>query len=147
MLQRFICIYWCYKKWSILVSDGFGSIFCSSGRVSHSWFGFEFGKFPLKMSKFSLRVKKISGQFKGGSASYLLRVKSKLGSGPISTFGVQSLPWKASNILPLFFQSQNLNAYWSLSKIQVIFFVARVSTFYLVESNEISSGQVQKYLS
>jgi len=25
-----------------------GSIFCGSGRVSHLWFGFEFGKFPLK---------------------------------------------------------------------------------------------------
>jgi len=29
-----------------------GSIFCGSGRVSHLWFGFEFGKFPLKMSNF-----------------------------------------------------------------------------------------------
>jgi len=38
-----------------------GSIFCCSGQVSHLWFGFEFGKFPLKMSNFqffSLRVKK-----------------------------------------------------------------------------------------
>jgi len=34
-----------------------------SDRVSHLWFGFEFGKFPQKMSNFSifsLRVKKIS---------------------------------------------------------------------------------------
>jgi len=39
-----------------------GSNFCGSGRVSHLWFGFEFQKFPLKMSNFSifsLRVKKI----------------------------------------------------------------------------------------
>jgi len=62
-----------------------------SGRVSHLWFGFEFGKFPLKMSifqLFSLRVKKKSlrvgsetTQVEGGSASYLLKVKSKLRSG------------------------------------------------------------------
>jgi len=31
-----------------------GSIFCGSGRVSHLWFGFEFQKFPLKMSNFSI---------------------------------------------------------------------------------------------
>jgi len=31
-----------------------GSIFCGSGRVSHLWFGFEFGKFPLKTSNFSI---------------------------------------------------------------------------------------------
>jgi len=30
------------------------SIFCGSGRVSHLWFGFEFGKFPLKTSNFSI---------------------------------------------------------------------------------------------
>jgi len=62
-----------------------------SGRVSHLWFGLEFGKFPIKMSIFqffSLRVKKKllrvgseSTRVKAGSASYLLRVKSKLGSG------------------------------------------------------------------
>jgi len=60
-----------------------------SGRVSHLWFGLEFGKFQLKTSNFSiffpsgqkksLRVGKYPGQ--SGSASYLLRVKSKLGSG------------------------------------------------------------------
>jgi len=68
-----------------------GSIFCGSGRVSHSWFGFEFEKFPLTMSNFSiffpsgqkkfLRVRSESTRVKGGSAFYLLRVKSKLGSG------------------------------------------------------------------
>jgi len=69
------------------------SIFCGSGRVSHLWFGLEFGKFPLKMSNFSiffpsgqkklLRVGSESTQVKAGSASYLLRVKSKLGSGRV----------------------------------------------------------------
>jgi len=61
-----------------------GSIFCGSGRVSHLWFEFEFEKFPLKMSNFSilsLRVKKNLfglGLEVPGSACYLLRVKSKL---------------------------------------------------------------------
>jgi len=51
-------------------------------------------QFPLKMSNFSiffpsdlkkfLRVRSESTPVKAGSASYLLRVKSKLGSGPIS---------------------------------------------------------------
>jgi len=51
-------------------------------------------KFPLKTSNFSiffslgqkksLRVRSESTQVEGGSASYLLRVKSKLGLGPIS---------------------------------------------------------------
>jgi len=68
-----------------------------SGWVSHLWFGFEFGKFPLKKFKFSIfcpsgqkksfRVGSESTQVRGGSASYLLRVKSKLGSGPISKLG------------------------------------------------------------
>jgi len=29
-----------------ITSDGPGSIFCGSGRVSHLWFEFDFGKFP-----------------------------------------------------------------------------------------------------
>jgi len=68
-----------------------GSIFCGSGWVSHLWLGFEFGKFPLKMSNFSifcpsgqkksLRAGSKSSQVKGRSAPYLLRVKVKLGSG------------------------------------------------------------------
>jgi len=73
-----------------------GSIFCGSGQVgsgSNLWFGLEFGKFPLKMSNFSiffpsgqkklLRVGSESTRVKAGSASYLLRVKSKLGSGRV----------------------------------------------------------------
>jgi len=45
------------------------------GRVSHLWFGFEFGKFPLKMLNFSVFFpsgQKISGRVKGRLASYLL---------------------------------------------------------------------------
>jgi len=74
---------------SFFDSSWVGSIFCGSGQVSHLWFGF--GKFPLKMSIFSiffpsdqkksLQVGSKSTWVKGGSASYLLQVKSKLGSG------------------------------------------------------------------
>jgi len=47
------------------------SIFCGSGRVSHLWFGLEFGKFPLKRQIFQFfstkkialgRVRKYLGQ-------------------------------------------------------------------------------------
>jgi len=75
-------------------SDGSGSkifdpgrvnfLWLWSGRVIHWLFGVDFGKFPLKMSNFSIFFssgsnKISSGQVKDGSASYLLRVKSKLG--------------------------------------------------------------------
>jgi len=75
----------------LMTSDGSGLKILDP--VSHLWFGFELGKFPLKMSIFSLRGQKKSlwvGSksilVKGGSSSYLLRVKSKLGlgQGPIS---------------------------------------------------------------
>jgi len=56
-------------------SDGSGSKIFEPGRVSHLWFGFEFGKF------FHFRVGSESTGVKGGLASYLLQVKSKLGSG------------------------------------------------------------------
>jgi len=68
-----------------------------SGRVSHLWFGFGSGKFPLKMSNFSIffssshkkfpRVGQKSTWVKGGSASYLLRCQkyARVGSGPISS--------------------------------------------------------------
>jgi len=73
-------------------------IFCGSGWVSHLWFGFEFGKFPLKMSNFtifSLRVEPESTQVKGVSASYLLRVKSKLrlGQSPSLVLIVTYIYW------------------------------------------------------
>jgi len=49
-------------------SDESRSNFFDRGRVSHFWFRFGFGKFPLKISNFpifSLRVKKIAlGQVK-----------------------------------------------------------------------------------
>jgi len=61
------------------------SIFCGSGRVSHLWFGFGFGKFSLKMSNFSIffpsdkknlcrldQKRSKSTWVKGGLASYLL---------------------------------------------------------------------------
>jgi len=71
-----------FEVLTIVMGAG-GSRF-GSGWVSHLWFEFEFGKFPLKMSQFtifSLQVRSKSTWVKGGSASYLLRVKWKLGSG------------------------------------------------------------------
>jgi len=72
-------------------SDGSGSNFYGLGRASHLRSGFEFEKFALKMSNFSifcpsgqkksLRVVSESTRVGGKSASYLLRVKCKLGSG------------------------------------------------------------------
>jgi len=80
-----------------LSSDGSGSkifdpdrvnfLWLGSGRVSHLWFGLEFGKFALKTSNFSIfcpsgqkkSVGSESTRVKAGSASYLLWVKSKLG--------------------------------------------------------------------
>jgi len=60
------------------------------GCVSHLWFGF--GKFPLKFAKnFPSDQKKYhlvgskSTWIEGKLGSYLLWVKSMLGSGPIST--------------------------------------------------------------
>jgi len=56
------------------------------GQVSHLWFGFEFGKFPLKcqiFQYFSLWIKKISSSQVKKYLGYLLRVKSKLGSGRV----------------------------------------------------------------
>jgi len=71
-----------------------------SGWVSHLWFGFEIGKFPQKMSNFSifflsgqkksLRVWKENTRIEDRSASYLLRVKSKLGSGQVRSGPISS---------------------------------------------------------
>jgi len=73
-----------------------------SGQVRLLWFGFEFWKFPLKMSNFSiffpsgqkkmLPVGSESTRVKAGSASYLLRVKSKLGLGWVGSCLVGSGP-------------------------------------------------------
>jgi len=83
--------------------NGSGQFFVArvgSGQVSHLWFGLEFGKFPLKTSNFSiffpsdqkksLRVGSESTRVKAGSASYLLWVKSKLGSGQGPSLGATS---------------------------------------------------------
>jgi len=79
----------------ILTQVGSGQFFVA--RVSHLWFGFGFGKFQLKMSNFSifspsgqkisLRVGSKSTRIKDRSASYLLRVKSKLWSGQGPSLG------------------------------------------------------------
>jgi len=46
---------------TVLNSDGSGSKFFDPSRVSHLWFGFEFGKFPIKFFNFfPFRSKKIS---------------------------------------------------------------------------------------
>jgi len=76
-------------RFRVEASDGSGSkifdpgrvnfLWLGSGWVSHLWFGFEYGKFPLKMSNFSIFCP--SGRVRGRSASYLLHVKSKLGTG------------------------------------------------------------------
>jgi len=83
------------QTWALVMGPGlFFVARVGSGRVSHLWFGFEFGKFPIKMSNFSiffpsgqkksLQVGSKNIWVKGGSASYFLRVKSKLrlGQGP-----------------------------------------------------------------
>jgi len=69
--------------------DQFFIAWVRSGRVSHLWFGF--GKFSLKIPKIfnffpfglkkSHRILSKSTRVKDGLASYLLRVKSMLGSG------------------------------------------------------------------
>jgi len=69
--------------------DGSGSKIFDPGRVSHLWFGFEFGNLPRKMSNFSifsLRVKKNlfgSGQKVPGSKASrpLIYCGSKVSSG------------------------------------------------------------------
>jgi len=67
----------------IFTSVGLGQFFMAwvrLGRVSHLWFEFEFRKVPLKMSNFQFfPFGSKSTWVKGGLASYLLWVKSKLG--------------------------------------------------------------------
>jgi len=99
-----------------LHSDGSGSKIFDPGRVgsgwvSYLWFGLELGKFQLKTSNFSiffpsgqkklLRVGSKSTRVKAGSASYLLRVKSKLGSGRVGSGQGPSLQLHLSLGFPL----------------------------------------------
>jgi len=75
----------------VVSSDGSRSKIFDPGRVSHLWFGFEFWKFPLKMSNFqffSLRVKKNcfgSGRKVPGSkpGRPLIYCRSKVSSGRV----------------------------------------------------------------
>jgi len=66
------------------------------GRACRLWFGYGFQKFPLEIPNFSifspsgqknLIIRAKSTNVKDGLASYLLQLKSMLGSGPISTSG------------------------------------------------------------
>jgi len=59
-----------------------------SGQVSHLWFKFGFGKFPLKIPKFSFGLSQKVPWSKMGRRLFLLRVKNMLGSGQ-----GPSLPW------------------------------------------------------
>jgi len=93
----------------------FGSIFCGLGWVSHLWFGFEFGKFLLKMSNFSIFSlwlkknlfglgRKVPGSKMGQPLIYC---GSKVGSGrvmsgPISTEGQQVFLFKLSELNYIF---------------------------------------------
>jgi len=113
--QKLFWQYWVYASWEVnlepskagsacargKISDGsrskifytgwVRSIFCGSGRVSQFMVWVWIWKISPKIFQFfSLQVKKNlfvleSTRIEGGSASYLLRVKSKLGSGPISS--------------------------------------------------------------
>jgi len=80
----------------------------------------EFGKFPLKMSNFSiffpsgqkklLWVGSESTRVKAGSASYLLRVKSKLGSGQVGSGPISSKNLLKKQHLCFFFSTAGSNA-------------------------------------
>jgi len=91
---------WMYFAF-VVNSDASRSKIFDLGWVSHVWFGFGFGKFPLKITNFSIFfpsdqkkiflgwVKKYPGQ-RQRLASYLLQAKSVPGlgrvrSGPISS--------------------------------------------------------------
>jgi len=80
-----------------------------SGRVSHLWIwkispkNVKFSIFFPLVQKKSLRVGFESTRVKGWSASYLLRVKRKLGSGqgPSLPLGLKNVPPKITNFLIL----------------------------------------------
>jgi len=82
---------------SLRSSVGSGPKIFNPGRVSHLWFGFEFGKFPLKTSNFLIFLpfgsKKISsgwvnkypGQRRVGLLFTAGQKQAQVGSRPIST--------------------------------------------------------------
>jgi len=85
-----------------LTRVGLGQFFVARvGSGQPFLFGLEFRKFPLKTANFSiffpsgqkklLRVGSESTRVKAGSASYLLWVKSKLGSGRVGSGPISSL--------------------------------------------------------
>jgi len=95
----------CFEREKVLISlldvslssDGSDSKLFDPGRVRYG-LGLNLENFPLKMSKFSIffssgqkkspRVGSESTRVKGGSTSYLQRVKSKLGSGQGPSLGL-----------------------------------------------------------
>jgi len=98
-----------------------GQFFCGSGRVSHLWLGFEFGKFPLKMSNFSISFpsdqKNIfgSGRRRAGLLFTAGLKQAWVGSGPISTrkSWYWNLPMSRLAIRKL------QNCFWSLDFSQI----------------------------
>jgi len=69
--------FWPNHSFKDASSDGSGSKIFDRGRANFLWLGSD--------KKKSLRVRSESTQVRGGSASYLLRVKSKLGSGRVGS--------------------------------------------------------------
>jgi len=63
-----------------------------SGRVSHLWFGFEFRKFPLKMSNLFGSDRKVPGSKVGWPLIYCRSKEGsgRVGSGPISNGDVST---------------------------------------------------------
>jgi len=138
-------------------------LWLGSGRVSHLWFGLEFGKFPLKMSNFSiffpsgqkklLRIGSESTRVKAGSTSYLLRVISKLGSGrvgsgPISNWEQPSL-WNTAvqDLVPNRYRPE-LYSWPAVNKwptrLRPCYFLNRPNEIFLREWNRNFKGKFSK---
>jgi len=112
-----------------------GSIFCGSGRV---WFGFEFWKFPLKISNFSIFFpsgkKNLFGSGQKVSWSKPSRPliycgskvsSGRVGSGAISTFASQFIsrirsyaPWFLNQLLIL----MTFSLQWPLKQCKILKF-------------------------
>jgi len=75
-----------------------GAIFCGSGRVSHLWFGFQLGKFPLKTSNCSIFLP--SGQ-KNLSGSGQKVPRSKVGWPLIYCWSKVSSCWVRGHLYPM----------------------------------------------